>query len=273
MARARRQPKRILNCIPSREREDDWKLDTAEDSGVLDAAPRDAREEGSPPDVVEDPGSGIDGLLRRLGLRRWPSALALREDEPDRPERADLTPLPMDGRQGDRRLQLTAHDVRRGRGDERQGRARGLPQVRRGSRLRAPVRDRAGRIPETRRPSTRSPPSSRSACISTLGASLENWRLWLATKGPILTRLERRLDLGPRHREQGKARRLRAADGARRPRGRARRLHRRRRSSCATAGARPGATRALPTPRSPMRRTLSPRRTESSRRVARSAEP
>ena len=40
MARRRRQPKRILNCIPSPKRDDDWQLDTAEDSGVLAAAPR-----------------------------------------------------------------------------------------------------------------------------------------------------------------------------------------------------------------------------------------
>ena len=40
MARARRQPKRILNCIPSRERDEDWRIDTAEDAGVVAAAPR-----------------------------------------------------------------------------------------------------------------------------------------------------------------------------------------------------------------------------------------
>ena len=40
MARARRQPKRILNCIPSRERDEDWRIDTAADAGVVAAAPR-----------------------------------------------------------------------------------------------------------------------------------------------------------------------------------------------------------------------------------------
>ena len=48
MARARkppkkqpqRQPKRILNCIPSIERDDDWRIDTAEDAGLVAAAPR-----------------------------------------------------------------------------------------------------------------------------------------------------------------------------------------------------------------------------------------
>lgn len=36
----KRQPKRILNCIPSPEREDDWRIDTAEDAGLVAAAPR-----------------------------------------------------------------------------------------------------------------------------------------------------------------------------------------------------------------------------------------
>jgi C1A family cysteine protease len=44
MARPRKpvkkQPKRILNCIPSPAREDDWRLETAEDAGVVAAAPQ-----------------------------------------------------------------------------------------------------------------------------------------------------------------------------------------------------------------------------------------
>lgn len=36
----KRQPKRILNALPSPEREDDWRIDTAEDAGVIAAAPR-----------------------------------------------------------------------------------------------------------------------------------------------------------------------------------------------------------------------------------------
>jgi C1A family cysteine protease len=39
-AAPKRQPKRILNCIPSPEREDDWRIDTAEDAGLVAAAPR-----------------------------------------------------------------------------------------------------------------------------------------------------------------------------------------------------------------------------------------
>src|SRR5262245_25525470 len=38
--RTRRQPKRILNCVPSLDTADDWRIDTAEDAGVLAAAPR-----------------------------------------------------------------------------------------------------------------------------------------------------------------------------------------------------------------------------------------
>jgi C1A family cysteine protease len=36
----KRQPKRILNCIPSPERDEDWRIDTAEDAGLVAAAPR-----------------------------------------------------------------------------------------------------------------------------------------------------------------------------------------------------------------------------------------
>jgi len=39
-AAPKRQPKRILNCIPSPEREDDWRIDTAEDAGLVAAAPQ-----------------------------------------------------------------------------------------------------------------------------------------------------------------------------------------------------------------------------------------
>ena len=35
-----RQPKRILNCVPSPEREDDWRIATAEDAGLVAAAPQ-----------------------------------------------------------------------------------------------------------------------------------------------------------------------------------------------------------------------------------------
>ncbi len=44
MARPRKpvkqQPKRILNCVPSPQREDDWRIDTAEDAGLVAAAPQ-----------------------------------------------------------------------------------------------------------------------------------------------------------------------------------------------------------------------------------------
>lgn len=37
---AKKQPKRILNCIPSPERAEDWRIDTAEDAGIVAAAPQ-----------------------------------------------------------------------------------------------------------------------------------------------------------------------------------------------------------------------------------------
>ena len=72
--RTRRQPKRILNCEPSPEREDDWRIDTAEDAGVLDAAPR------VPPEAdlrqswwrIQDQGStGSCGWAAADGVLRW----------------------------------------------------------------------------------------------------------------------------------------------------------------------------------------------------------
>ena len=36
----KKQPKRILNCVPSPEREEDWRIDTAEDAGLVAAAPQ-----------------------------------------------------------------------------------------------------------------------------------------------------------------------------------------------------------------------------------------
>lgn len=36
----KRQPKRILNALPSPERDEDWRIDTAEDAGLIAAAPR-----------------------------------------------------------------------------------------------------------------------------------------------------------------------------------------------------------------------------------------
>ena len=96
-----------------------------------------------------------------------------------------------------------------------------------------------------------------------LGDELANWRLWLATKGPILTRLSVDSTWDKATANKGKldvyARRRRTA--ATRSRSSA---TRRTRSSSGTAGARAGATRASRTPRSPTRRTPSPRPTGSS---------
>ena len=68
MARARRQPKRILNCIPSRERDEDWRIDTAEDAGRRRRGATHPAEEGPSADLVADQRPGNDRVVRRLGL-------------------------------------------------------------------------------------------------------------------------------------------------------------------------------------------------------------
>ena len=228
MARPRkapkRQPKRILNCIPSPERDEDWRIDTAEDAGLVAAAPRVPARKDLRALVVADQRPGLDRLVRRLGDRGRRAALALRQDEPDRAERADLAALPVDGGQGDGRVQLAADDVRRGRGDEPQGRARRRAQVRRRQGHGAPVRVRAG------------VPRQRAHVLRDRGAAQDQHVLQPRPRDRELARLardegadpdpaQRRLDLGQGDRDQGRARRLQAEDGARRPRGRARRLH------------------------------------------------
>ena len=95
-----------------------------------------------------------------------------------------------------------------------------------------------------------------------LGTNLSNWRTWLATKGPILTRLDvdRTWDQAPVNKgmlESTSRRRpvvgTRSRSSATGPGA----------SSSGTAGAQGGATRASATPRSPTPRRRSPRRTGS----------
>ena len=205
----------------------------AEDSGVLDAAPRvpakkDLRQ---PWWKIHDQGStgSCVGWARADGVLRWHFVKAAGS-----PRRADLAPVPVDGREGDRRFK-PADDVHRGRGDEREG-ALDVPasSVRFAtpcSRSR-PAQAYAGRrqdLLRDRRPAQDQP-------VLQPREDLENWRLWLATKGPILTRLDvdstwdgatetraSSTSTSPRRREAGTRSRSSATPA--------------RRSSCATAGA------------------------------------
>ena len=77
------------------------------------------------------------------------------------------------------------------RGHEPEGGARRRAQVRRGARLGARRSRRASSTPARRRRSTRSPPQLKILAYFNLGHETStNWRRWLATKGPILTRLD-----------------------------------------------------------------------------------
>ncbi|MBA3244884.1 MAG: C1 family peptidase [Actinobacteria bacterium] len=189
MARARRQPKRILNCIPSREREDDWKLDTAEDSGVLDAAPRvpakkDLRQTWW---KIQDQGStgSCVGWACADAMLRWHFVKTNRiaQNELISPrfqwmaakETDDFNTRPTTFVEAEGTSLKAALEVSRKFGAVRdsvlpfatgqtyQGNAKTFYAI-------------AAQL--------------KISMYFNLGRNLENWRLWLATKGPILTRLD-----------------------------------------------------------------------------------
>ena len=70
MAKARpKRVKRILNVVPSEKTERDWRLEHADEAGLLAAAPSVPSSEGSAGGLVEGGRSGRHGLMRRLGDR------------------------------------------------------------------------------------------------------------------------------------------------------------------------------------------------------------
>ena len=97
----KRQPKRILNCDPSRDPERTGCPTTPKRPGRAAGAEvpsaKDLRDA-----LVEDRRPGNDRLLCRLGDSRLRSSLAPRQGRPDRADRTCFPPLPVDGREGDR---------------------------------------------------------------------------------------------------------------------------------------------------------------------------
>jgi hypothetical protein len=195
MARTRRQPKRILrpkrilNCLPSPERDEDWKLDTADAAGVLDAAPK------IPPKKdlrqtwwrINDQGTtgscvgwaSVDGVLRwhfvtakRIAQNELlaPRFQWMAAKETDTNNTRPTTFVEAEGTS-----LKAALDVSRKFGTVRdsvlpfasgglfQGNAKTFYAV-------------AAQL--------------KISMYFDLGHELANWRLWLATKGPILTRLD-----------------------------------------------------------------------------------
>ena len=188
-AARKRQPKRILNVNPSPKTEEDWTFQTAAEADMVAAAPRDPLVEGPAHDVVEGRRPGLDRLLRRLGVRRLGPALALRQGRTPGHERPAVAALRLDGLQGDRPV---LRPVRR-RSSRRRGRASSPRSTSRASSGSSATRP----CPSPRAGSTAGQANTFYAVAAqlkilayfNLGTNLTNWRIWLATKGPILTRL------------------------------------------------------------------------------------
>src|SRR5947209_7030746 len=70
--------KRILNCIPSRDTQNDWTIATARGAGLL-AAPNNSREQRLTRKLVAAWRSKFKRSLHRLGDGRWFSSMAFRE--------------------------------------------------------------------------------------------------------------------------------------------------------------------------------------------------
>jgi C1A family cysteine protease len=191
MAKARRQPKqpkRILNCIPSRDRDEDWKLETAEEAGVLAAAPRiparkDLRHTWW---KIQDQGStgSCVGWATADALLRWHFVKTNRISDSEL-----ISP----------RFQWMAAKET----DEFNTRPTTFVEAE-GTSLKAAleVSRKFGAVRDSVLPFATGMPYQGDAktfyaiaaqlkisMYFNLGRTLENWKLWLATKGPILTRL------------------------------------------------------------------------------------
>jgi len=192
MARARkapkRPPKRILNCIPSPERDDDWRIDTAEDAGLVAAAPpipprKDLRAAWW---RIQDQGStgSCVGWASADGVLRWHFVKANRIGQTEL-----ISP----------RFQWMAAKET----DEFNSRPTTFVEAE-GTSLKAAldVSRKFGAVKDTVLPFAsgqgyRGNASTFYAIAAqlkismyfNLGHEIGNWRVWLATKGPILTRL------------------------------------------------------------------------------------
>ncbi|HUH15077.1 MAG TPA: hypothetical protein VML35_04265, partial [Gaiellaceae bacterium] len=184
----KRQPKRILNCIPSQEREDDWRIDTAEDAGVVASAPRIPVRK----DLrafwwrVQDQGStgSCVGWACADAVLRWHFV------KTNRIGRNELL--------SPRFQWLAAKET-----DEFNSRPTTFVEAE-GTSLKAAldVSRKFGAVKDTVLPFATGVPYPGDAktfyaiaaqlkitMYFNLGRNIDNWRVWLATKGPILTRL------------------------------------------------------------------------------------
>ena len=222
--RARRQPKRILNCEPSLETEDDWRIDTAEDAGVLAAAPRvparkdlrqswwRIRDQGSTGSCVG--WAAADGVLRwhfvKAGRIATSELLSARFQWLAAKETDTFNTRPTTFVEAEGTSLKAALDVSRKFGAVKDA---VLPFA-------------TGQLYGGNAQTFYAIAAQlKISMYFNLGREIENWRTWLATKGPILTRLNVDSTWGKAIGEQGQARALQAPDGQGRARRDARRLH------------------------------------------------
>ena len=186
--RARRQPKRILNCTPSLETEDDWRIDTAEEAGVLAAAPRvparkDLRQTWW---KIQDQGStgscvgwaAADGVLRwhfvKAGRIATSELLSARFQWLAAKETDQFNTRPTTFVEAEGTSLKAALDVARKFGAVKD------------SVLPFATGQLYGGNAETFYAIAA---QLKVSMYFNLGREIESWRTWLATKGPILTRL------------------------------------------------------------------------------------
>ena len=187
--RVRRQPKRILNCVPSLETEDDWRIDTAEDAGVARRGAEGSGPEGPAPVVVADRRPGQHRLVRRLGARPTASCAGTSS----RPAGSRRASSSRPGSSGSRRRRPTQFNTRPTTFVEAEGTS--LKAALDVSRKFGAVKDAVlpfatGQLYNGNAQTFYAVAAQlKISMYFNLGRDLDNWRTWLATKGPILTRL------------------------------------------------------------------------------------
>ena len=197
-----RRPKRILNCRPSEKTEDDFTFEHAAGADAVAAAAtipasKDLRAAWW---KINDQGStgSCVGWGTADGLLRWHFVQAGQHQE-----HRLLSPrfIWMASKETDQ-FTTPADVVHRERGHEPQVGARHRPQVRRRARLGAALRLGALYPGDTK---TFYALASQLKILTyfNLGTTISNWKTWLATKGPILTRLDVDDGVGRRNRQQG----------------------------------------------------------------------
>jgi hypothetical protein len=179
---------RILNCVPSRETENDWRIDSALESGVLAAASipqsKDLREKWW---TINDQGStgscvgwaAADSVLRwhfvKAGRLTTKQLLSPRFIWMAAKETDEFTTRPTTFIETDGTSLKAALDIARGYGCVQDA---VLPFA-------------SGKLyPEKAATFYATAAQLKIASYINLGRTLANWRQWLATKGPILTRLD-----------------------------------------------------------------------------------